>query len=362
MPKLQIHIPAYNEEKNIGYVIRDVLDQEYKDISLVIHDNKSTDNTIAECIKAIGGDPRAKVNKAPLNIGALYGGLRARCHYDAEYVCYRSANDRIHKNFIPECIDLLLSDLNIGLAYSHGYIYENNINNSTPCDDVFKIETRGMDPVLSSLEVVSRYTYSFPLWGIYRRNLLESLRPYQFVHGGDHILLAEAALYGSVAATSSRLEYKSIPTSDVDGQRTKNNAKSQLEEHQRNINEESFLYGVKHLNPFTDMAYGHIEMYSLARIPENNKLHLMNSSVSILKKRFDTIIYLEARNFTQYVINNVNKLETFPKFYDLRILIWIQKVKTELYKIKVLESLDFNLINSLEIALNTLTLKFKNLL
>ena len=218
-----------------------------------------------------------------------------------------------------------------------------------------------MDPVLSSLQVVSRYTYSFPLWGIYRRSVLESLRPYQFVHGGDHILLAEAALYGSVAATSSRLEYKDMSTSDIDGQRTINNAKSQLEEYQRKINEESFLYGVKHLNPFTDMTYGHIEMYSLARIPEHNKLHLMNSSISILKKRFDTIINLEARNFIQYVINNVNKLETFPKFYDLRILIWIQKVKTELYKMKVLESLDFNIINSLETTLNTLALKFKNL-
>jgi len=359
MAKLQIHIPAYNEEKNIGYIIRDILDQEYKDLSLVIHDNKSTDNTIQECLEAINGDPRARINYCTVNVGYLNGILRMRCHHDAEYVCIRSANDRIHKDFIPECISLLLKDSNISLAYSHGYIYENNLNESFPCDDIFKIDTRGMDPVLSSLEVVSKFTYSFPFWGIFRRSVFESLRPYQFVHGGDHLVVAEAALYGSVAATSTRLTTMGIPVSDINGLRTFNNAKIQLEEHQRNINNESFLYGVKQLNPFIDMTYGHVEMYSMAHTEEQNKLHLMNCSVSILKKRFIHLMHLEATSFIQYLYINLNKLENLHKFYDLRILIWLQKVKLELHKIKVLDLLDINKINTLDIALNALSLKFK---
>jgi glycosyltransferase involved in cell wall biosynthesis len=337
MPKLIIHVPAYNEENNIGNVIRDILDQEYNDLSLVIHDNKSTDNTIAECINAIGGDPRAKINRGPLNIGPLAGGLRAKCHYDAEYVCYRSANDRFHKDYIVEAMDLLEHDKKIALAYSHGYLYNENLNNLMLVDEVFKIDTRNLDFKSSTLEVVSRYTYSFSLWGIYRRSILESLRTYQYVHGGDHILLAELALYGSIAPTSNRLDYRYEHRSEVDVNITKQRADSQLEEYERGISANSFLYGVKQLMPFIDMVYGHVEMYSMARIEESDKLELSHNSIAILKNRFTPILLQEASNFLNFLRKNIAYVNNLAAVNDIRIVIWLQKVLKELIKLKTIK-------------------------
>ncbi len=90
--KLTVLIPAYNVEAYIGEAIRSVLDQTFSDFELLIIDDGSVDNTVAEIRKF--NDPRIRLIEAPHEgfAATLNRGIReAKGYYiarfDADDIC-----------------------------------------------------------------------------------------------------------------------------------------------------------------------------------------------------------------------------------------------------------------------------------
>ncbi len=85
---IYIIVPAYNEEKNIGRVIRDLFQQGYKKI--VVVDDGSEDNTYSEAEKIGATVLRHEINRgqgAALQTGnefALSNGAEIIVHFDAD--------------------------------------------------------------------------------------------------------------------------------------------------------------------------------------------------------------------------------------------------------------------------------------
>ena len=50
MPKISVITPVLNAERTIGKMISSVIDQQYKNVELIVLDGKSTDHTV-EIIK-----------------------------------------------------------------------------------------------------------------------------------------------------------------------------------------------------------------------------------------------------------------------------------------------------------------------
>lgn len=335
MTKLQINLLAFNEEQFIEESIESILNQSFKDFILVIHDNKSTDRTVDICKNVAKLDRRVFVNEGAFNVGPIIQLSKALCSMDAKYSAYRSANDLIHEDYYSETIEILESDPKCSLAYSHGFEFNNDPTDSLPASDSFKFDTRGMNHFQSCVEVMIKYTCPFALWGVYRRNCFEKCRPYQFVYGGDHVLIAEMALYGSIAVTSERLDWRRSEPLNFQSGLIKN-AKSQLEEHSRGISENSILFGLKQNLPFTDMAFAHFEMLSLSRVPDQLKGTLMSAAAEIFTVRFGQFMKVEAEKFFQIIENNVNALVSAPK--NIMYYLFMNKAFRELDKIRILKS------------------------
>ena len=51
MKKISIGLPVYNEEKNIENVLKNIINQKYKNKEIIISDNSSDDNTKIICIR-----------------------------------------------------------------------------------------------------------------------------------------------------------------------------------------------------------------------------------------------------------------------------------------------------------------------
>ena len=347
MPLLQIHVPAYNEEGNIGPLVESILNQSFEDFSLIIHDNASTDGTVEEIRRTASGDPRVRLDLGSFNVGGVLNLSRCRSGDDSKYIALRSANDLIHPDYFRETLALLDADPRVSLAYCHGSEFIESIEDAKPSQEAFRIDTRGMSPFDSAVHVMQRYTAPFALWGVYRRESYDACRPYQFVYGGDHVWIAEMALYGAVAPIHRVLDYRRRAPWDA-AAGISANTRSQSEEHARGIAETSFFNGVKQRLPFTDMAWGHVEMFSLSRVDDLLKQNLILASREIFRARFLPFLSQEAHAFHDWLHALLSKWTFGSPAIQPNLFLWTMKVRRELDKIRFLQTLETETLAELE--------------
>lgn len=345
MPLLIINLPAYNEEACIERTIDSILNQSFKDFLLIIHDNKSTDRTLEICKRFASLDKRVVLNQGAVNIGGqackMYFGM------DSKYISMRSANDVLDCEYFAETIDILERDKSCSLAYSHGYEFVDNPPDAIPVNDSLKFDTRGMNAFQSCVEVMMKYTTPFALWGVYRRDSFEKSRSPQFVYGGDHIFVAENSLYGAVATTEKRLDWKQSKPIDFHLGMNKR-AKHQTEEHARGVPEKSIFFGFKVVLPFTDMAWGHMEMLSMARVADQLKASLIVAAREIFTARFGVFMRNEALNFFHLIQQNSKTLEANAGINNLPLFLWISKAFRECEKIRIMRTAEKDIIKECE--------------
>ena len=93
-PLVSVIVGVYNKERFVGECLRSVLAQTYENWELIVVDDASTDGSLAEVERAVGGDPRVKILRRKTNSGlpgvARNEGIRmAR----GKYVAFVDADD-----------------------------------------------------------------------------------------------------------------------------------------------------------------------------------------------------------------------------------------------------------------------------
>ncbi|MCH5218012.1 MAG: glycosyltransferase family 2 protein [Muribaculaceae bacterium] len=109
MAKLSIIMPTYNVGEYIGKAIESVFNQSYKDWELLIVDDGSTDNSIAECIEFAKKDNRIKI------LHKSNGGLSdARnfglTHASGQYIHFFDPDDYLKGEFYSELLKKIESE------------------------------------------------------------------------------------------------------------------------------------------------------------------------------------------------------------------------------------------------------------
>ena len=89
--KVSVIIPLYNEEKYILECINSVINQTYKNLEIIIVDDKSTDNSlkILEQIK----DDRIKTIKLDKNSGVAHARNKGVEVSTGDYICFLDSDD-----------------------------------------------------------------------------------------------------------------------------------------------------------------------------------------------------------------------------------------------------------------------------
>jgi glycosyltransferase involved in cell wall biosynthesis len=354
MKKLQIHVPVYNEEKNLPKFIDSALAQTFRDVDYIFYDNNSTDKTLELIHNYSKNYSNCFYRTSPKNTGMIDQYFRVvYSARDSEFVGIRSANDLMSDTYLECVMELLETDPMIGLAYSHGKSFTTGDETWSYMSEA-KIDTRGKNKLESALSVISKYTEPFSFWGVYRSDIFSKLQPYRYCHGGDHIFICEAALYGKIASTDEALDVRIVQPSQVGYAGIQKNSQHQMEENSRSVPPESLFYGLKHLQPFSDLAFGHVEMISMALISEIEKYQLCELAVSILKKRFKAHIDYENQvllNFLDHSINHIEKLSSIPQSV---LHLWKSKAHKEIEKISFVGDVPFEILASYRDRLNKL--------
>ena len=118
-PLISVIIPAYNCEKTIGLALQSILDQTYKNIEIIVVDDKSTDTTKEVVSKIISKHPHIKLldgQNDPYRFDAklnrnVNAGWSARntglAHAKGDYITFQDADDVSLLNRIEIQYDLL---------------------------------------------------------------------------------------------------------------------------------------------------------------------------------------------------------------------------------------------------------------
>lgn len=194
-PQVSIGLPVFNGERYLTQAIRSILEQDFRDLELIICDNASTDGTAAICTSFAEADPRVRHIRNPRNLGAARNYDLCFEHARGTYFKWAAHDDCLAPGYLTKAV-AALDQAPAAVLCTVG---------------VAEIDAKG--------EVMRRYANSFPgigeasparrfgavihtrhqcedFFGLFRRAALVGSELHGAYNGSDRVLLAEMALRG----------------------------------------------------------------------------------------------------------------------------------------------------------------------
>lgn len=195
-PRVSLAMPVYNGENFIREAIDSILAQDFTDFELIITDNASTDATEEICRDYASRDARVRYHRNEKNLGAApnynLGYELAR----GTYLKWCPHDDYMSPNFLSACVAKLEARPDAALAFGFTQCVDKN---SQPFDWPEK-EMGTIDesnPAKRFYRCMTEDGTNFPIFGLYRMDLLKRTTLHRSYYGSDRALLAEVALLGS---------------------------------------------------------------------------------------------------------------------------------------------------------------------
>lgn len=130
-PKVSILIPVYNRERIILETLNSAVSQTYKNIEVIVVDNKSTDNTF-EVIKEFAKSyPNVKAYQNEENIGPVRNWRRCLEYATGEYVKILWSDDLIAPTFIEKTLPYLVNNEGVGFVFTGTEIFNDDTGQKT---------------------------------------------------------------------------------------------------------------------------------------------------------------------------------------------------------------------------------------
>lgn len=121
--KVSILIPVYNRENLIEETVKSALNQTYKNIEIIVVDNKSTDNTWSVLQRLATQDERVKIFQNEKNIGPVKNWKRCVEEASGKYAKILWSDDLIAFDFIEKTLPFL-EDNTVGFVYTKTKLFE----------------------------------------------------------------------------------------------------------------------------------------------------------------------------------------------------------------------------------------------
>lgn len=124
-PKVSILIPVYNRESIILETLSSAINQTYKNIEVIVVDNKSTDNTFSIIKDFSRKHPNVKAFQNEENIGPVRNWQRCLGYAEGEYAKFLWSDDLIAPTFIEKTLPFLTNHEDVGFVFTGTEIFNN---------------------------------------------------------------------------------------------------------------------------------------------------------------------------------------------------------------------------------------------
>jgi glycosyltransferase involved in cell wall biosynthesis len=120
---VSILIPVYNREGLIEETVQSAINQTYKDIEIIIVDNKSTDTTWDVLTRLATEDDRIRIFQNTENIGPVKNWMRCINEASGEYGKILWSDDLISPTFIEKTLPYLEKNDDVGFVFTGAEIF-----------------------------------------------------------------------------------------------------------------------------------------------------------------------------------------------------------------------------------------------
>ena len=187
-------LAVYNGENFLADALRSLVEQDYRDMEIIIGDNASTDDTLAICERFAALDARIRIVRSDENRGLSWNHNRLVPEARGEYFKWAAHDDRYLPSFVSSCVDVLDRHRDVVLCYTNTVDIDGD-------DEFMKAwpatnRASSTDPVTRFRDVLMNERQCFPIYGVMRTEAVRSTVLMANYAGSDHPLLAELALRG----------------------------------------------------------------------------------------------------------------------------------------------------------------------
>ena len=108
-PLVTIAIPTFNRVDKLERALQSAQKQTYANLEIIVGDNASTDATPDLCATASKADPRVRVDRSPINVGAARNFQRLVGLAKGQYFLWLADDDLIAPDYVEVCLAELRS-------------------------------------------------------------------------------------------------------------------------------------------------------------------------------------------------------------------------------------------------------------
>lgn len=124
--KVSILIPVYNREKVILETLNSAIKQTYKNVEIIVVDNKSIDNTYRIIRMFAKSYPNIRVYQNSENIGPVKNWRRCLDYATGKYIKILWSDDLIDPTFIEKTLPYLANYKDVGFVFTGTEIFEDD--------------------------------------------------------------------------------------------------------------------------------------------------------------------------------------------------------------------------------------------
>jgi glycosyltransferase involved in cell wall biosynthesis len=280
-PLISIGLPVYNGEEFLRQTLDSLLGQEYENFELIISDNASVDGTAAICEDYQKRDQRVRYSRNATNVGATGNFNRAFELSSGEFFMWAGAHDLWHPSFISRCVDIVLNDQSVVLAYSRTMLVNLNGEPIEVAPD--RIDTRGLSSLERYRHLIWNLKWCNLIHGLIRSSALKNTGMFRDLFGPDHLLLAELSLQGAFAQIPEPLFYRRInrPDEDADIEAWKKRALQTL-----NPETSAKREGMSLMELFRELRNAHLRLLRKSQLGPAAKLRGIVATIKCYETNF----------------------------------------------------------------------------
>lgn len=196
VPLITVGMPVCNGERFLREALDCWIGQNFRDFTLIISDDASTDSTPDICGAYAACDSRIQYIRSDQNRGAVWNFNFLFALAKTDFFAWAAQDDYWEPEFLGRCVELLRDIPDA--AGAHTAIRRITANGNTFAGPFAGYTAAQSDPVERFRTVMSDWLWCFAHYGVWRTHAIRHTRLYRNVYGPDHVFVAEAALYGKI--------------------------------------------------------------------------------------------------------------------------------------------------------------------